>query len=60
MVEPVPTSMQDVAPGAVEERHRLALSVQDSEALVDALLDPQPINDRLRDTVRRYREHAGV
>lgn len=54
------TSVQDAARRAIEEHHQLALSVRDSEAFVGALLDPKPVNDRLRDTVRRYREKAGV
>jgi uncharacterized protein (DUF1778 family) len=54
------TSVQDAARRAIEEHHRLTLSVRDSEVFVDALLDPKPINDRLRDTVRRYREQTGV
>jgi uncharacterized protein (DUF1778 family) len=54
------TSVQDAARRAIEEHSRLALSVRDSEAFVDALLNPKPVNDRLHDTVRRYRERAGV
>jgi uncharacterized protein (DUF1778 family) len=54
------TSVQDAARRAIEEHSQLALSVRDSEAFVDALLKPQPVNDRLRDTVRRYRERNGV
>jgi uncharacterized protein (DUF1778 family) len=54
------TSVQDAARRAIEEHQQLALSVRDSEAFVDALLNPQPVNDRLRETVRRYREQAGV
>ena len=54
------TSVQNAARRAIEEHHKLALSVRDSEAFVDALLTPQPVNDRLRDTVRRYRERADV
>jgi uncharacterized protein (DUF1778 family) len=54
------TSVQDAARRAIEEHHQLELSVRDSEAFVDALLNPKPVNDRLRDTVRRYREKAGV
>jgi uncharacterized protein (DUF1778 family) len=53
-------SVQDAARRAIEEHHQLELSVRDSEAFVDALLNPKPVNDRLRDTVRRYREKAGV
>lgn len=54
------TSVHDAARRAIEEHNQLALSVRDSEAFVDALLNPKPVNDRLRDTVRRYRERAGV
>ncbi len=34
--------------------------MRDSEAFVDALLNPKPVNERLRDTVRRYREMSGM
>jgi uncharacterized protein (DUF1778 family) len=54
------TSVQDAARRAIEAHHQLAISVRDSEAFVDALLNPKPVNDRLRDTVRRYRQRAGV
>lgn len=54
------TSVQDAARRAIEEHHQLSLSVRDSEAFVAALLDPAPVNARLRDTVRRYRESVGV
>src|SRR3984885_12879388 len=54
------TSVQDAARRAIEEHHQLALSVRDSEAFVDALINPRPVNDRLQDTVRRYRERTGV
>ncbi len=54
------TSLQDAARRAIEEHQQLLLSVRDSEAFVDALLNPKPVNDRLRDTVRRYRERTRV
>jgi uncharacterized protein (DUF1778 family) len=54
------TSVQDAARREIEEHNRLVLSVRDSEAFVDALLNPKQVNDRLRDTIRRYRERAGV
>ena len=54
------TSVQDAARRAIEEHRQLELSVRDSQAFVDALLDPRPVNDRLHDTVRRYREATGV
>jgi uncharacterized protein (DUF1778 family) len=54
------TSVHDAARRAIEEHQQLALSVRDSEAFVAALLNPKPANDRLRETVRRYREATGV
>jgi uncharacterized protein (DUF1778 family) len=54
------TSVQDAARRAIEDHQQLELSVRDSEAFVDALLNPRPVNDRLRDTVRRYREATGL
>lgn len=54
------TSVQEAARRAIEEHQRLDLSVRDSEAFVEALLHPQPVNDRLRDTVRRYRRANSV
>ena len=35
---------------------QLELSVRDSQAFVDMLLNSKPVNDRRRDTVRRDRE----
>ena len=49
----VTTSVQDAARRAIDEHSRLALSVRDSAAFVDALLHPKRVNDRLHDTVRR-------
>jgi uncharacterized protein (DUF1778 family) len=54
------TSVQDAARRAVEDHSRLVLSMRDTEAFVEALLNPQPVNARLRETVRRYRERTGV
>ena len=53
-------SVQDAARRAIAEHQQLDLSVRDSEAFVDALLNPKPVNDRLRDTVRRYRQATGT
>ncbi|MFC3164869.1 DUF1778 domain-containing protein [Ciceribacter thiooxidans] len=54
------SSVQDAARRAIEEHQLLELSLRDSQAFVQALVESQPINDRLRDTVRRYRERTGV
>ncbi|MDL2408641.1 DUF1778 domain-containing protein [Rhizobium calliandrae] len=54
------TSVQDTARRVIEEYQHLEFSVRDSQAFVEALIDPRPINERLHDTVRRYREKTGV
>lgn len=52
-------SVQDAARRTIEEHRTLELSVRDSQAFVEVLLKPKPVNARLRDTVRRYREAGG-
>lgn len=54
------TSVQDAARRAIEEHQQLELSVRDGQAFVQALIEATPVNERLRDTVRRYRERTGV
>jgi len=54
------TSVQEAARRAIEEHRRLDLSVRDSQAFVEALINPKPVNDRLRETVSRYRRTTGV
>src|SRR5438046_7246480 len=54
------TSVQAAARRAIEEHQQLELSARDSEAFVEALLNPRPVNRRLRDTIRRYRETTGA
>jgi len=54
------SSVQEAARRAIEEHQRLDLSVRDSRAFVDALVNPKPVNDRLRETVRRYRQATGI
>lgn len=53
-------SVQEAARQAIEDHQRLDLSIRDSQVFVDALINPQPVNDRLRETVRRYRKATGV
>jgi hypothetical protein len=36
------------------------LSARDSATFVSALLDPKPVNARLQDTVRRYRDQRDM
>ena len=54
------TSVQDAARRIIAEHQQLELSMRDSEAFVGALLNPKPVNERLRDTIRRYRESTGA
>ncbi len=44
----VVSSVQDAARRTVEAHDVMVLSAAESRAFVDALLDPPPINDRLR------------
>ena len=53
-------SVQEAARQVIEAQQRLELSVQDSRAFVQALLNAAPANDRLRETVRRYRDSTGM
>ena len=55
----VVSSLQDAARRTVEAHDVTVLSAAESRAFVDALLDPPPVNDRLRDSVRRHRAMAG-
>lgn len=54
------TSVQDAARRAIKEHQHLELSVRDSHAFVQALVEPRPTNERLQDTIRRYRERIGA
>ncbi len=53
-------SVQEAARRAISEHQRIELSVRDSEAFAAALLNPPPVGDRLRETVRIYRRATGV
>jgi uncharacterized protein (DUF1778 family) len=53
------TSVQDAARRAIEQHQQIELSVRDSAAFVEALLNPKPVNNRLRTTIRRYRDATG-
>lgn len=54
------SSVQEAAKRTIEEHQRLELSLRDSQAFVEALLNPPAPNDRLRETVARYRRTMGV
>lgn len=59
MTDYVISSVQDAAKRTVEAHDVTVLSAAQSRAFVDALLDPPPINDRLRDSIRRHRAITG-
>jgi uncharacterized protein (DUF1778 family) len=50
------TSVQVAARRTIEEHQRIDLSLRDSQLFAEALLEPTPVNDRLRETARRYRQ----
>ena len=54
------SSVQEAAQRAIDDYQRIDLSVKDAEAFVEALLNPKPVNDRLRETIRRYRRATDV
>lgn len=54
------SSVQEAAKRTIEEHQRLELSLRDSQAFVEALLNPPAPNERLRETVARYRQTMGV
>ena len=54
------SSLQDAARRTIDDYQRFDLSLHDSQAFVEALINPQPVSDRLRETVQRYREITGV
>lgn len=54
------TSVQDAAKRAIEEHQVITLTLNDSQAFVEALLNPPPPNERLKETVRRYRDVTGI
>ena len=54
------SSVQEAAKRTIEEHKHLELSLRDSQALVEALLHPPAPNNRLRETVARYRQTMGA
>lgn len=54
------TSVQSAAKRTLEEHEVIVLGAADSRAFVNALLDPSPVSERMRDTARRYRAVTGT
>ncbi len=55
----VVSSVQDAAKRTVEAHDVIVLSAAESRAFVDAMLNPPPVDARLRDSVRRHRTATG-
>jgi uncharacterized protein (DUF1778 family) len=51
--------MKKVRKKAVADPQLFELSANDSRAFAEGLLNPPPVNDRLRETIQRYREAEG-
>jgi uncharacterized protein (DUF1778 family) len=49
-------SAQDAAHRTIRDQEVLGLGARDSAVFVAALLKPSPVNERLRDTLRRHRK----
>jgi uncharacterized protein (DUF1778 family) len=54
----VTSSLQEAAERVIREQESIVLGAADSRAFVEGLLNPPPVNARLRDTIRRYKERA--
>ena len=49
------TSVQEAAQRAIEDHEVIRLSVQDTQAFVDALLNPREPSERMREMVAHYK-----
>lgn len=56
----VVSSAQEAARRTVAEHETIVLGAADNRAFVEAMLNPPPVNARMIDGVRRYREITGV
>ncbi len=54
------TSVQDAARRAIAEHQQIELSLRDSEAFVEALLNPREPNARLKAAAQRYLKLTGA
>ena len=48
------TSAQEAAQQTIRDQEVIALGARDSAAFVAGLLNPPPVNDRLRESIRRH------
>jgi uncharacterized protein (DUF1778 family) len=60
LTEFVVSSAQEIAARTVREHEVLTLGGRDRQVFVDALLKPNPPNEKLRQAARRYRKITGI
>jgi uncharacterized protein (DUF1778 family) len=56
LTEFVVAAAQEAATRAIVDQEVIELSVRDSRAFAEGLLDPPPVNDTLRTAARRYKK----
>jgi len=56
VVKPIGTREAQALTPPTEVTDTLELSARDAQAFAEAFANPKPMNPRLRETVRRYRE----
>ena len=56
LTEFVVTAAQEAATRAIVDQEVIELSVRDSRAFAEGLLDPPPVDDTLRAAARRYKK----
>jgi uncharacterized protein (DUF1778 family) len=60
LTEFVVAAAQEAATRAIIDHEVIELSVQDSRAFAEGLLDPPPVNATLRAAARRYKKSMAV
>jgi hypothetical protein len=58
-IEKYPKPMTCSSPPISEVNELIELSALDTKVFVQCVLEPVPVNERLRETIRRYREAIG-
>jgi uncharacterized protein (DUF1778 family) len=56
LTEFVVVAAQEAATRAIVDQEVITLSVRDSRAFAEGMLDPPPVNDTLRAAARRYKK----
>jgi uncharacterized protein (DUF1778 family) len=60
LTEFVVAAAQDAATRAIVDQEVIELSVRDSRAFAEGMLNPPPVNDTLRAAARRYKKAMAV